>query len=191
MARQNKKNEVLEAALKVFAEYGYKKSTVEDIAAKLDLTKGALYQYAKDKKDLYDQAVKNGLLKWQNKVLTAVKKVEDPQIQFKILCKNAFKYLAEDATLKSVMIKDPDIFPLSFNSDPYKEINVGSMNLLKSIIDNGIMQGKFKAIDTELITRLMFSIYKMLIIETYVLGENPDAMLDAVIDLITLGFYTA
>jgi len=43
------------AALKTFAKYGFKKTTVEDIAVAMNMTKGNLYLYVKNKKDLFNQ----------------------------------------------------------------------------------------------------------------------------------------
>lgn len=62
MKRTNRFEEVMVGALQVFAEYGYKKATVEDIAARLGLTKGALYLCARDKLDLYEQSIRQALI---------------------------------------------------------------------------------------------------------------------------------
>jgi len=189
MQKQDKLNEIYAAALTVFSEYGYKKATLEDIAAQLGLTKGALYQYAKSKKDLYYRTVEFSLLNWQCKVFDAVSKETDVEKQFIVLCKMACIYLSEDIMLKKILIKDPSIFPISFNTDPFKTVNNTSMNFLRSILDKGISENKFRRMDTELMTRFLFSIYKMLIIETYVL-EEQDANIDSVIDIITQGFFS-
>jgi len=188
MQNTDRLNEVYAAALLVFSEYGFKKATVEDIALELGLTKGALYQYAKNKKDLYDRAVEFGLLNWQTKVFDAVSKESDVKKQFEVMCKKACIYLSEDTLLKKILIKDPSIFPMSFNSDPFKDVNNTSMSFLQSILDRGIQEKKFRKMDTALMSRFLFSTYKMLIIETYVL-EEQDSNIDSVIDIITQGFF--
>jgi AcrR family transcriptional regulator len=191
MSHNDRKNEVFQAALQIFSEYGFKKTTIEDIALKLGLTKGALYLYAKDKKDLYKEAVKYGLLQWQNKVLVAIQATQDIEERFMVLCKTAFRYLAEDKVLRKIMIQDPDIFPMSFSKDPYQEVNNDSMKLMKSILDQGVKEGRFQEIDTATLTKIFFSIYKMLIIETYVLEESDaNQMFDATLDILTKGFFT-
>lgn len=190
MEKQARIDEVYRAALRTFGNYGFRKTTMEDIADELKLTKGALYQYAENKKDLYEKSAAYGLLLWQSRVIDAVSKETDTKKQFVTMCKKAFAYLSEDNDLKKVLKRDPDIFPISFQKDTYKVINDRSMNLIKTILVKGIQEGKFRDVDTELITRLLFSIYKMLINETYVLGdESPEQMLDEVIRLITEGFF--
>ena len=49
----DRKNQILEAAFKVFVEKGYSKATMDDIVDSSGLSKGALYHYYKSKKDLF------------------------------------------------------------------------------------------------------------------------------------------
>jgi len=55
---------ILDAALKVFCRYGYKKSTLEDIAGELNMTNTAMYAYAASKRDLYEQTVSYVMKRW-------------------------------------------------------------------------------------------------------------------------------
>ena len=190
MEKQDKLNEIYKAALKVFGAYGFKKATMEDIAGELGLTKGALYQYAKDKRDLYDKAVAFGMLHWQNRAIEAIGTEDDVKSQLIVLCTKAFQYLSEDSDFKKVLMKDPGIFPIYFSEDPYKDINNSSMSLLRSILERGVREGKFRDVKIELVTRLMFLIYKMLILEVYVMEEeSPELMFDELIRLITEGLF--
>jgi len=188
--KQDRLNEIYEAALKIFGAYGFKKATVEDIAGELNLTKGALYQYVSSKKDLYEKAVAYGMLQWQSRVVEAISDEDDAEKQFYIMCSKAVEYLSEDSDFKRVLKKDPDIFPVYTSQDPYPDINSGSMNLLKGILEKGIKENRFRNVNVELVTRLMFSIYKMFIIEAYVLGEeSPQLMFDELIRLIAEGLF--
>ncbi|MFC2948037.1 TetR/AcrR family transcriptional regulator [Virgibacillus sediminis] len=53
-----KKEEILKSAVTIIAEKGYHATTMEDIAAKLLMTKGSVYYYFKDKQDLLYQSYK-------------------------------------------------------------------------------------------------------------------------------------
>ena len=80
MAQKDRTIQVLEQALQIFSKYGYKKTTLEDIAGSLGITKGALYAYSENKKDLYEKAVALALKKWQDRVKEEVLKAENPKI---------------------------------------------------------------------------------------------------------------
>ena len=188
MKDRDRLSEVYSAALTVFSNLGYKKATVEEIASELGFTKGALYQYAINKRDLYEQTVKFGLMNWQNKVFDAVRDETDVKKQFKDMCIKGFVYLSEDTRLKNVLIKDPSMFPMSFTSDPFKDVHNTSMDFIKNIIDRGIRDNKFREMDASFVTHFLFSIYKMLIIETYVL-EEQDSNINSVVDILTQGLF--
>ena len=51
--RENRKNQILNAAFEVFVKKGYAKTTMDDIVASSNLSKGALYHYYKSKKELF------------------------------------------------------------------------------------------------------------------------------------------
>ncbi|MGC9324867.1 MAG: TetR/AcrR family transcriptional regulator [Desulfomonilia bacterium] len=189
MGREEKIGRVFSTALKVFAQYGYKRTRVEDIAHELGMTKGNLYLYAKNKRDLYEKSVSHGLLHWQSMVFDAVEKKDDVVDQFVTLCRKSFSYLAQDVPLRTVLINDPSIFPLSRREDPFFEINRGSMGMLRRVLKRGISEKKFRNIDVNHVTDLLFSIYVMFIIKTYIQSENKSGikMFEQMIDIVLNG----
>ena len=182
---------IYQAALAVFAEYGYKKSTLADIADRLGMTKGNLYRYSRNKEDLYRSTVRQALLRWQDYVARAVAGEQDARRQFTVMCSRAIEYLSQDADFRQVLVRDPDIFPLFPSDDPFEEINRNSVALVKRIIENGIAQKRFRRIDPDATAEVIFSIYKMMIIRMYIHADDP-ALEDTVtqaIDLMTHGLF--
>ncbi len=53
----NTKNRILEAALVMFAEYGYKGTNLRDLAANLGLSKSALYKHFVSKEDIWNALI--------------------------------------------------------------------------------------------------------------------------------------
>ena len=51
--RENRKNQILNAAFEVFVKKGYAKTTMDDIVLASKLSKGALYHYYGSKKELF------------------------------------------------------------------------------------------------------------------------------------------
>ncbi len=50
---QTQKKRIIEGAAKVFAEYGYRQTTMDQICQALKLSKGAVYTYFKSKEELF------------------------------------------------------------------------------------------------------------------------------------------
>lgn len=172
MDRDRKQNEILDAALKVFAAYGFRKTTVEDVAEKVGMTKSNLYFYIRNKQDLYQKTVSRALQRWRDSVAQAVSETDDVVEKFSVMAKQSFAYLADDEDLRRVCMKDPGIFSLSPEEDRFSEINLGAMQLIKSILVQGIEEGRFHPVDVDHVTELFFSIYIMFLIKTYVKSQG-------------------
>ncbi len=189
MNREEKLAAIYEAALRVFARYGFRRTRVEDIADELGMTKGNLYLYVRNKKDLYEKAVAHGLLRWQGMVGKSIEKIEDIEEQFLAMCRKSYTYLSRDVSLRTVLINDPSIFPLSSREDPFYEINHASMRMLRSVLEKGIAQGRFREVDVDHVTELLYSVYVMFIIKTYVKseGKSTQKMFEQGLDIILQG----
>src|SRR5574344_434113 len=123
MRKRQDEEKIYEAALKQFSKNGYKKTTLEDIAGKLNMTNANLYGYASSKQALYHDSVAYAMTKRQAKVYDATKDISDPVEKLTVLCDSAVLYLSEDKVFCNVLKADPDIFPMFPTVDPYEEIN--------------------------------------------------------------------
>jgi AcrR family transcriptional regulator len=53
MAHAERRQELIEAAVELFLQYGYRKTTLDDLGERVGLTKSSLYHYFSGKEDLY------------------------------------------------------------------------------------------------------------------------------------------
>jgi AcrR family transcriptional regulator len=182
-----------EAALGVFAEFGFKKATMDDIAAQLGMTKGNLYRYARNKQDLYRNTVRHALLRWQGRVRDAIAAESDVVQQFHVMCRKAVAYLAEDDALRRLLVRDPDIFPMFPQNDPYADINANSVAMIRSILARGIAANRFRRLDLDTVSEIIFSVYKMFIIRMYIISRDQaqEEMFTQTVALITQGLFAA
>jgi len=58
--KQEAKERILNAAIKVFAEKGYHHATMDDVASSIGVSKGAVYLYFRNKEELFDEICKVG-----------------------------------------------------------------------------------------------------------------------------------
>jgi AcrR family transcriptional regulator len=182
---------IYEAALSVFADYGYKKATLDDIAAALGMTKGNLYRYARNKKDLYHNTVRHALLRWQGRVREAISREPDVVGQFHVMCRKAVAYLSRDDALRRLLVRDPDIFPMFPADDPYADINANSVAMIRSIVERGIAEERFRPVDLDTVPEIIFSVYKMFIIRMYIKSQDraQEEMFTQTVALMTRGLF--
>lgn len=179
------------AALKTFALFGYKKTTVEDIAKTMNMTKGNLYLYVKNKKDLYRETVAWALQKWQLRVATAIDQESNVKRRFEVMCFKAVEYLSNDKYFRQVLIHDPDIFPMFPGKDLFEEINRNSILMIQNILDQGIKEKVFREVNTGRVSEIIFLIYKVFIIRTYIKNETDfmQQLFAETVELVTHGLY--
>lgn len=180
---------IYEAALKVFAKYGYRKATLEDIAGEMGMTAANLYAYSRSKRALYEQTVSCAMLRWQEKVRAAVSKKRRAADKLSALCSAALYYLKEDPEFTALLESDPSIFPMFPTVDPYEEINAASTHMIEKILDLGARTGEFRQLDSAAVSRVIFGMYKSFIIRAYVQGETEflEENLPQTMDLLLRG----
>ncbi len=175
MDYDSKLNQILEAALQVFAQYGFRQATMEQIAGRLSMTKGSLYFYCSGKEDLYNKAVAQALLRWQARVREAVEADADTVQKLVTLAIKSNEYLSEDADLRTILINDPQIQSITPSEDRYPNIGIASYGMLKQILEQGVAEGRFRAVDVEHVAGFLYSIHCMFVVKTYVKAEGQSA----------------
>lgn len=167
---------ILQAALKSFAAYGYKKTTLEDIAGELGLGNSSVYAYTSSKRALYEDVVRFVMLRWQAKVKAAIERQPTAAEKFRALCETALLYLSEDAAFCALLKNDPTIFPMFPEADPYEEINAESVAMIACILDEGQLSGEFRKLNSTTVSDVLFTMYKGFIIRAYI--ENEDRFME-------------
>ncbi|MBA4369636.1 MAG: hypothetical protein C0403_18585, partial [Desulfobacterium sp.] len=101
------------------------------------------------------------------------------------------EYLSNDKYFRQVLIHDPDIFPMFPEKDPFEEINRNSILMIKNILDQGIKEKVFRKVDTGRVSEIIFLIYKMFIIRTYIKNETDfmQQLFAETVELVIHGLY--
>ena len=68
MKGDERKKQILDAALKAFAEYGYERTSIAVICEKAGIARPTLYQYFKDKRSLFRELLKGYLLGFHERI---------------------------------------------------------------------------------------------------------------------------
>jgi len=74
---------ILETARKIFAYFGIKKTTIDEIARKAGIGKGTIYNYYASKGELFAAVIKREEQELKKLILDEIKKTNDPRKQLK------------------------------------------------------------------------------------------------------------
>ena len=166
------KEQIMAAAISLFAKYGYKKTTIDDIARVLRMAKSNIYRYFVGKEDLYHQSVSSVLDAWRTHVQQQVSAIQDPMEKLRQMAEVAIHYPESNPDFCNILLQDPQIFSLSDRQDSYRPANQPAEELLRSVLIEGVSAGVFHNVNIDYTTELLFSIYMMHLIKIYGHGEG-------------------
>jgi len=150
--RERRTNEIIDVAEKIFSLKGFNKTTMDDIAADLELTKPALYRYFKSKEDLYFAVVARGVNILDNMMMEAVESkrtgIEKIHATGVVFCRFYKKY----PDYCRMMIHARSTFLECYESTSFQELTKSDKNNLEimcSAIETGKKDGTIRTdIDT-------------------------------------------
>ncbi|WP_069651102.1 TetR/AcrR family transcriptional regulator [Caloranaerobacter ferrireducens] len=188
--RNNKKNDILDAAIKVFFEKGFHKAKMEDIAKEAGVGKGTIYEYFESKKDLFQEMIKCSIEKYIEKARKAIFKKNTVKEKLIAFAEHHGMFLANHVDMTQIIITQPQILSI----DMKRWLMRGKMEiftLVKEIIEMGIEDGELREnLDADLATLSLLGTvnqyYSKKIFFDKVSQENIDA--EQVIDMLFMGF---
>ena len=153
---EEKKLIIIRAATKLFSHYGFKKTTLTDIAESADLGKASLYHYFQSKEELFSAVISyesQGLL---SAMRVAVDSAETVDEKIRAFVKERYKYLHEKKNLYSVT---QEIFremrPLVMEE---RDKFFGTeLKMLMDVIEEGVSTGEFAVDNPQLIALVAMS----------------------------------
>ncbi len=147
-----KKEQIKEAGRKMFAAYGYHKTTLEDIASLMKLKKNSLYYYFPNKESLFLELIEDEAaiyLKKQEKLLK-----QDIPISKKIIkVLNSLIQFKQQRTVKYSIRIDSYLEMTKVLREHYPEFQYNQCQLIESLLKKGIKNGEFKKHNTKILSK--------------------------------------
>jgi AcrR family transcriptional regulator len=147
-----KKERIKDAGRKMFAAYGYHKTTLEDIASLMKLKKNSLYYYFPNKESLFIELIEDEVaiyLKKQEKLLK-----QDIPISKKIIkVLNSLIQFIQQRTVKYSIRIDSYLEMTKVLREHYPDFQNNQCKLIESLLKEGIKSGEFKKHNTKLLSK--------------------------------------
>ena len=186
------RSEFLEAASRLFQQYGMQKTTMEDIAKALGKGKSTLYYYFANKDEVFQAVV----LKEIDEVFKAVhKKVSDAKTAKEKLAAYAANNINEIKG-KTILYKlvcgelKGNLSKLMFQLR--EQFDIKDIVILKEILNFGIISGEFSSIkieDINILAHLIVSALRGIEVDMFIENKIPDIedQLDHLVGILTRG----
>ncbi len=107
MKAEIRRNQILDCAKKVFAEKGYHNSYVEDIIREARIGKGTIYEYFRNKEDLFTSVLTRSLQTWKDTVAISHDEMKnlEPFHYFKHRIHKTLGLFADDRDLGNILFR--------------------------------------------------------------------------------------
>ncbi len=149
---EERKNQILEAAIAVFARLGFRSARMDDVAEQAGLSKGALYLYYKSK-DAIIAALLQHLFAQEFKRLQALVASESKELVVEQLLILSRQFAAMMQWMGRLMPIAFDFYAIAGRDKEVrqflKEYFTDYRQLLAHLIKRGIEQGEFRNVDAE------------------------------------------
>jgi AcrR family transcriptional regulator len=141
MAPSDKKAEILDAAQRCFARYGYEKTTMDDIGGLVGMNKVSLYYYFENKEALFKEALGREAKRYDELSLEAARKARGFRAKIEAWIDHGFRY-----SQKSDLLRHISADSLTRLSPILRDFRASSFEssaaVLASFIDEGVAAGE-------------------------------------------------
>ena len=192
----DKRQRILEAALRVFAERGFYNAKVSEVAKAAGVADGTIYLYFKNKDDLLIQLFEDRmdfLIQRLNEELGRSGGTVVARIRRLILLHLQIASIAPDlAEFITVELRQSSRFVKEYDNPKFSEY----LRVLRDLVEEGQRDGSIRTdLDARLIVRTMFGALDEMLLTATLLSRGRevdyDAMADAVSNMLLGGIATA
>jgi len=138
---------VINAASIAFSKYGYKKTTLDDIAAFTNVSKTGLYYYFKNKEEVFNEVIKKEAAKMQEYLSEVINQENTPIDKIFAYVNGRMSFLERISNYYSALKNDlfEQLGAIYNNREEFDKIE---LQALIDIMDEGIKKGDFFIEDT-------------------------------------------
>lgn len=199
MARGDREEEILEAAVKIFSEKGFSAATTSEIAKEAGIAEGTVFRYFKTKKDILRKVMIKLMEVLGEKLMTArlskifeKNKDKDEKELLKILLKDrleiALKYWDMIKVVMTEVQYHEDLREAFINN-----IVIKGKNIVEEYFQLGMEKGVFKKVDANIVIRSFVGMMGMYVVQKQLLPDmvsiEDDEQMDVMLDLFLNGLY--
>jgi AcrR family transcriptional regulator len=153
--RLDRRTEIREKASQVFLKYGYKKTTIEDIAKACGLGKAALYYYYSSKEEILAEAVRAESERLLAQMRAAADATDDPRLRLAGVVKTRMQFMHDKLLDEAIAEELWELLPAAYKLR--QKYFAREVQIVEQVLANGIRRRVFKPCDTSQVALLFIT----------------------------------
>jgi AcrR family transcriptional regulator len=162
---------IIEISRKIFTHFGFKKTTMEEIALATRKGKSSIYYYFNSKEDIFKAVVEKEAEELKAELYKKIDGVDDPIEQLKIYITVRMRKLNKLTNFYTA-IKSDYLSHLEFIEQIRKSYDLDEVRVVAGIIQEGIERGKFSVDDPHLSAVAIVTAMKGLEVPIFISKEH-------------------
>ena len=187
--KEDRPQEIADAAFSEFAEKGYSATRIDDVARRAGVSKGLTYVYYKTKEDLFKAVVRNVVVRRVNALLDDVETTELSSEEFIRGPLLSFMKRVPGSPIAIVIRlliaegrRHPDLVDYY-----YDNVVARGLEAIRRFVERGVQRGEFRGEATQLQPQLFLAPMMLSMIWRLVFTEKPldtDRLMEDQVDLL-------
>ena len=154
------KEDILSSAKKHFDRFGYKKTTLDDIARDMKISKKTIYEHFEDKEDLFVSLFIKETLSARNRIFEAIPDTMNPLEKLKAALERGVCIFSKDSFLVRVLKDDESLYSPFLTTKYHDLVEDGIITIIADILAEGNEKGLMRDIDEKHIAYYLFKLFQ-------------------------------
>jgi TetR/AcrR family transcriptional regulator len=180
--RDDKKLHLINAARAAVSRFGYRKTTLEDIAAEAGVSRATLYYHFPNKEEVFRALISNEIERFQAVLIDALDADAPPDARLLGYVRARFKHLREVKSLYSVTKHFAREF-LPMADEDLARFEEAEHGFIVALLREGMASGRFRQVDPDVLGgALLAAIHgldeRFIFEDREALGQGAECLLD-------------
>jgi AcrR family transcriptional regulator len=186
--RARREEEILDAAIQLFAEHGYSETDTQLLAEKLRVGKGTLYRYFPSKRDLFLAAADRVMRKMRQSVDESIEGIEEPFERIARAVRAFLAFFAEHPEFVELLIQERAQFK-DRKKPTYIEHREANSLRWRALYRSLIVEGRIRDVPVERISDVMSNALYGTMFTNYFTGQRQsfEAQARDILDIVFHG----
>jgi AcrR family transcriptional regulator len=179
---------IVKVARKIFTRYGFRKTTMEQIASATQKGKSSIYYYFKSKEEIFRAVVEREAEELQEKLGTVIRKEDTPIEQLKAYILFRLHHIRTVGNFYAAL-NEEYLSHMDFILEIRRQFDMEEQEVVKEILEEGMRNGTFQVVSSEIGAIAIATMMKGLELPLLLSDEHKTDREELLDDLIRVLFY--
>jgi AcrR family transcriptional regulator len=188
ITKEETRDAIIQIARNIFGKYGFQKTSMNQIANANRKGKSSLYYYFSSKEDVFKAVLEQEASMLKGQIMASISEFEDPKDKLRAYV-NIRMHGFKDLLNLHDAIKNEYLSHLPFIEKARINYDTEEINIIKSILDDGIVRGFFSIPNTQIASMAIVTAMKGLEYPFFVTEEPAEVVNNQIDALLNILFY--